>query len=145
MLPIDIYDFFLNKIKEKYVLDKIIIFKNRMELYQKKDDLIKKYKDKDNIWFYITINEDLSIDFMREFKEDINWRAIINFKLEKLNEDIIKEFIDKLNIRIILRDFKVSEKFMLEFLHKLDWYFVLKYQNPSEEFIEKYCPKKYKN
>lgn len=131
----DIYNFFLNKIKEKHILDEILIMKKRMELLMERDKLFDKYYCEDDKWFYISMNEKLHIDFLREFKEDINWRILSNFQLQGLTEDVIKEFIDRLNIKIVLRDYKVSENFLREFHSRLDWFFVSTYQNLSEDFI----------
>jgi len=81
----------------------------------------------------------LSEDFMREFRDRIDWNCISAY--QKLSEFFIKEFQDKLNWDWISIYQKLSEEFMREFQNKGDWYFISKYQILSEDFIREFKDK----
>jgi hypothetical protein len=73
-------------------------------------------------WYYISINQKLSENFIREFKNKINWINISRY--QKLSEDFIRDFQDKidwLNIRYN-EELQVSDKFCEEFDEKIGLY-----------------------
>ena len=71
--------------------------------------------DWDNRSFYEKNN--LAEDFIREFKDKINWDYIS--KYQKLSEDFIREFKNKVNWMYISRDKTLSERFKKEFKKEL--------------------------
>ena len=77
-------------------------------------------------------NNKLSEDFIREFKDKVDWGSISEY--QKLSEDFIREFQDKVNWYYISEYQKLSEDFIKEFKNKVDWYLIFKYQKLSEKF-----------
>ena len=47
-------------------------------------------------WKIVSIRNELSEDFIREFQDKVNWKMIA-YKQE-LSEDFIREFQDKINV-----------------------------------------------
>jgi len=60
---------------------------------------LKKYKEKNDIsnidWVYISRYQKLSEDFIREFKDKLDWNYIS--RCQKLSDDFIREFKDYIN------------------------------------------------
>ena len=71
---------------------------------------IDKYKVN---WQYISINQNLSEEFIREFKDDVNWHNISCN--QNLSEEFIREFKEYVNWKYISRYQNLSEKFCNEF------------------------------
>lgn len=86
----DIRDFFIKKIGEKYLVYYIFEMAKRMELYDYKNRLVKKYRGN---WGYITEHEYLSEEFIREFQEDVIWWKVSMF--QEISDSFIGEFEDK--------------------------------------------------
>ena len=70
------------------------------------------------MWCDISRNQKLSEEFMREFKEKINW-CIISYN-QSLSEDFIREFKDEVNWDEISIHQKLSDEFVEEFKEKLN-------------------------
>ena len=87
--------------------------KNKLEL--------EKYYDPDFDWNNLDFyrNNTLTEDFIREFKDDVNWDCISS--CQKLSEDFIREFQDKVDWSTISYRQKLSGKFVREFQDKIDW------------------------
>ena len=82
---------------------------NRLNYLNK--ELGTSYKSLNDVdWSYISQSQQLSEDFIREFKDKVNWNTISFY--QKLSEDFIREFKDK-----------------------VDWYYISSYQKLSEDFI----------
>jgi len=71
-----------------------------------------------------------------EKEEDINWNYISSD--QKLSEEFIREFKDKVYWYSISRYQKLSEEFIREFKDKVNWYSISRYQKLSEEFIKEF-------
>ena len=88
----------------------------------------EKYYDPNFDWndgdFYF--KNKLSEDFIREFQDKVNWLAISWY--QKLSEDFIREFQDKVNWYYISSNQKFSENFIKEFQDKVDWDDISEYQ-----------------
>ncbi|HNW67143.1 MAG TPA: hypothetical protein PKO10_08080, partial [Aliarcobacter cryaerophilus] len=81
----------------------------------------------------------LSEEFIKEFSDKVDWFHIsIN---QKLSEEFIREFSDKIYWEYISEYQKLSEEFIREFANKVDWYYISKYQKLSEEFIKEFSDK----
>ena len=81
----------------------------------------------------------LSEDFIREFQDKVEWNNISAY--QKLSEDFIREFKDKLNRLCISKYQKLSEDFIREFKNKVHWIYISKYQKLSESFINEFKDK----
>ena len=77
--------------------------------------IIKEYdwKDRSNIdWTYISYDQRLSEDFIREFKFLLNWGYIT--KYQYLSEDFIREFKNELDLELIFTLDKITKEFYEE-------------------------------
>jgi len=87
-------------------------------------------------WICISKYQKLSEEFIREFQDKVNWDCI--FTYQKLSEDFIREFQDKVYWYYISKYQKLSEEFIREFQDKVNWNYISKYQKLSEEFIREF-------
>ena len=87
-------------------------------------------------WEDISKHQKLSEDFIREFQDKVYWGYISMF--QKLSEDFIREFQDKVYWYNISTYQKLSESFIRDFQDKVDWYFISKHQKLSNEFIDEF-------
>lgn len=90
-------------------------------------------------WVDISADQKLSEDFIREFQDKVIW-AIISVK-QNLSESFIREFQDKVIWRLISTYQKLSEDFIREFQNKVNWNLISKHQKLSNEFIEEFKDK----
>ena len=104
-------------------------------MISKKDiKYIRKNPKKIN-WINFSGEENLSEDFIREFKNYVCWWNISCNSNCKLSESFIKEFKDYLYIGMVCSHQQLSENFLREFKNNLVWWRVSEYQNLSKEFI----------
>ena len=68
-----------NGINEIHIVYNIIQIVKKELLYDKYDELIKKYKNFNNKNLYR--ENELSEDFIREFKDKVNWFIISKYKI----------------------------------------------------------------
>ena len=92
---------------------------------------IKKGEDID--WVLISECQKLSEDFIREFRDRVDWWSIS--KYQKLSEDFIREFKARVDWECISWCQKLSEDFIREFQDRVDWEYISEYQKLSESFI----------
>ena len=85
-------------------------------------------------WGDISKYQKLSEDFIREFQDKVEWNWISGY--QKLSESFIHEFQGKVNWIWISGYQKLSEAFIREFQDKVDWYWISIHQKLSNEFIE---------
>ena len=78
----------------------------------------------------------LSEDFIREFQDKVIWRNIS--ACQKLSENFIRKFQDKVDWANIFVYQKLSENFICDFQDKVDWECISKYQKLSKSFIQRY-------
>jgi len=104
-------------------------------------EIIKKYKDNDDDfeWEYISKYQKLSEEFIREFQDKVYWYGILTY--QNLSEDFIREFKDKVSWYYLSINQKLSEEFIREFQDKVYWCWISKYQKLSEEFIREFQDK----
>ena len=67
-----------------------------------------------------------------------DWDDLEFYKKNKLTEDFIREFKDKVNWCYISYYQKLSEDFIREFKNKVNWIWISKYQKLSENFIREF-------
>jgi len=72
-----------------------------------------------NHWSTICCYQRLSEDFIREFKDKVVWKEICCY--QDLSEDFIREFQDKVDWKVISERQKLSEAFIREFQDKVSW------------------------
>ena len=70
---------------------------------------------------------------------EVDWDYISVY--QKLSEEFIEKYIDKVDWWYISKYQKLSEEFIEKYIDKLNWYCISKYQTLSEKFIEKHCDK----
>ena len=67
--------------------------------------IVKKYKEHPLLdvgadeWYYVSRDEKLSEDFIREFQDKVDWKFISWY--QKLSKEFIKEFISRLDIKYL--------------------------------------------
>jgi len=118
----------------KKEIEKIIDW-NKISKQELSLDFIREFKDKVD-WKRISYHQKLSENFIREFKDKVYWYYISWRQI--LSEDFIREFQDKVNWDWIAKYQKsLSLNFVLEFKDKLHWGDMEKFQNMTREDIEK--------
>ena len=66
---------------------------NKISVFQDlSENFIREFQDKVD-WEWISIEQNLSEDFIREFQDKVDWRRISRF--QDLSENVVKEFKDK--------------------------------------------------
>ena len=99
------------------------------------EDFIREFKDYVD-WLWISSCQKLSEDFIREFKDKVDWYWISAY--QSLSEDFIREFKDNVYWCSISEYQKLSESFIREFKDYVDWGCVSIYQKLSEDFIREF-------
>ena len=87
----------------------------------------------------ISRQQKLSEDFIREFSDKVDWCNISEY--QKLSENFIREFADKLNWGNISAYQQLSEDFIREFADKVNWEIISAHQKLSETFINEFKDK----
>lgn len=101
------------------------------------ETLLREFKDK-VLWGSVLRHKQLTSNFLRElvtWNDDL-WDNIACY--QKLSEDFIDEYKDKLQWIYLSSNQRLSEKFMEKHLDYLDWIYVSQYQKLSPEFMKKY-------
>jgi hypothetical protein len=121
-------------------INKLPYFDDKIEV-KYTEDSIRKAQDQltEDDWKNISKNQKLSEDFIREFQDKVNWNMISIY--QKLSEDFIREFQDKVNWYFISQNQKLSEKFIREFQDKISWTNIFCNQKLSEDFIREFQDK----
>ena len=113
---------------------------NKIKIIEEIKD-VEKFFDK-NInnfkfdWNNISEYQKLSEEFIDKYIDKVNWSYISGY--QKLSEEFIDKYIDKVNWYFISRYQKLSEDFIEKHIGKVYWYNILMNQKLSESFIEKY-------
>ena len=96
-----------------------------------------------NEFLFYVIEQNLSEDLIREFKDKLDWKMISS--KQKLSEDFIRKFQDKVDWASISSEQELSEDFFREFQDKMYWQKI--YQKISLESLKigvynrRYCKK----
>ena len=99
------------------------------------EDFIREFKDYVD-WGWISENQKLSESFIREFQDKVDWYWVSSH--QKLSESFIREFQDKVDWGRISITQKLSEDFIREFQDRVKWYWISKFQKLSEDFIREF-------
>jgi hypothetical protein len=88
-------------------------------------------------WYNGKYNDNLSElpDILPDINSDF-WSCISHS--QKLSEEFIREFKDKVDWFHISQYQKLSEEFIREFKDKVDWSYISQYQKLSESFIREF-------
>lgn len=79
-------------------------------------------------------NEELSIDFIREFRDKINWQNVSCW--QHLSEKDIEEFRDKLDWWYVSKKQRLSLSFIDKFKEKLDWFWIEAIYEKKKDFLK---------
>lgn len=95
-----------------------------------------------NVWWsWISHYQNLSEDFMREFKKYLDWEEILN--CQKISCNFIREIPNVMKGDAawwnLSHNKKISEQFIDTFAKELDWEVLSKYHKMSMPFIEKHA------
>ena len=108
---------------------------NKLKFLNK--ELDTNYKSLDDVnWCDISYNQKLSEEFIRNFQNKVDWFYISEY--QKLSENFIREFQNKVDWFLISIYQKLSENFIREFQNKINWWIVSKFQKLSPEFINEF-------
>ena len=102
------------------------------------EEFIREYQNEVD-WYYISINQKLSKDFIREFSDKVDWEEISVH--QQLSESFIRENKDKVKWGCISMFQKLSESFIREFQDKVNWEHISIFQKLSEPFIREFTDK----
>ena len=102
--------------------------------YISKSDCIIKY-----VWDILSNNQKLSEDFIEKYIDKVDWHYISTY--QTLSEEFIEKHIDKVDCSRISKYQTLSEEFIDKHSDNVIWYRISEYQKLSEEFIEKYIDK----
>lgn len=81
-------------------------------------------------------------DFIRHFKDNINWDLVSRSTSLRITDNLIEEFIDKLDINSICINVHVSENFIIKHESKIDFKKLSSAKRRfSDEFYKKYHEK----
>ena len=112
---------------------------NNISIYQNlSENFIREFKNKVS-WCWISRFQKLSENFIREFQNKVNWGLIS--ENQKLSENVIREFQNDVNWLCISKYQKLSENLIREFQNDVYWVYISKYQKLSEEFIREFKDK----
>ena len=109
---------------------------------QELNKIMKRYNYRSIVdvnWNVISIYQQLSEDFIKEFKNKLDWPCVSNY--QKLSEDFIREIQDYVNWDCISYKKILSEHFIREFKSKLNWYYISYKQMLSDSFIKEFRSK----
>lgn len=102
-------------------------------------EFIRIYKDK-LIWKIICYEHSLTVVFMDEFHEYLNW---INISRVPLPEWFIEKYKFYVHWPFICQYQVLSEEFIIEHLEFIDFWIISKYQDLSEKFIVEHFDRLY--
>ena len=113
-------------------------------LYQKhiSDDFIIKHKDEITHWDFLGVHRPVSVFLGHVLYDKINWAALA--VTDKLSEEFIREFRDKLDWTRITMGYarKFSDSFIREMKDYIDWYYLFtERKNMSMDFIREIVKK----
>lgn len=82
----------------------------------------------------------LSITALRLFKDDLNWENVC-YHNRNLSDDVIREFHNEVDWKVISRYHDLSEDFIREFKDYVSWEDISTYQILTKEFIKEFRDK----
>lgn len=108
---------FLKQFKNKLDLKRVIIYQLLSEDFI--EEIIEDLENKDgDFWYYISTYQKLSEDFIREFKDKVYWQRIC--MNQKLSEGFIEEFNDRVDWSLIWIFQSLSENLKQKYKNEID-------------------------
>lgn len=89
-------------------------------------------------WGCISAMKPFSIPFIERHIENIDWDYL---RLDDLNENFIREYIDYIGFHNLPMKKQLSEDFMREFADELNWSEIKQYQTLSDSFKKEFANK----
>ena len=132
----------INKILERrdnYIIEHDI--RNFIEQYELDEDVIRMlftYMPRP-WWNYIVQNQKMSEDLIREFQDKLDMLCVGTNQI--MSEEFLEEMKDRISFRTIPRYHKLSEDFIRRHAEELEWRYVSRDQYMSDEFLEEYVDK----
>ena len=109
----------------------MIDFENNRYDEKKLREIIRNNKLSNDDWVCISIFQDFSESFIRDFKDKVAWGCISAY--QKLSEYFIREFKDSVYWGWISKHQILSEGFMMEFIEDIDIYWLNKNEKIDQE------------
>ena len=117
----------------KSVTNKIKIIEEIPNIEKFFDENIDNFKVD---YYRLMSNQKLSEEFIDKYNDKVNWNYIS--RCQTLSESFIEKYNDKLSWYNISIYQKLSESFIEKYIDKVDWDHILKYQTLSKKFIRKH-------
>ena len=116
---------------------------NKIKIVEEITDIEKFFDENINNfvvdWYYISIYQKLSEELIDKYNNKVNWFCISEY--QKLSEEFIDKYSNKVYWEYISNYQILSEEFIDKYSNKVNWFCISKYQKLSEEFIEKHYDK----
>lgn len=107
-----------------------------------RDDLtmefVREYANYIN-WYSLSKNENFEVDedFLDEFKDKINWKSFTRYS-KSMNEHIARKYKDLIDWDAISYKKYLSDDFIEEFAHRINWRVLWKYRKVDEDFLRRF-------
>lgn len=108
-----------------------------------RDDLtmefVREYADYIN-WYSLSKNSWFEMDeqFIEEFQDRFNWRSLARFS-PCMNEQLIEKHLDKIDWASISFKKYLSDEFIMKYAGEIIWSVLFKYRQVDEEWLEKFA------
>ena len=116
---------------------------NKIKILEEITDIVKFFDENiDNFevdWDSISEYQKLSEEFIEKYGDKLDWDCIS--KYQKLSEEFIDKYSNKVYWGYISIFQKLSEELIDKYSNKLNWFCISKYQKLSEELIKKHKDK----
>ena len=102
---------------------------------------LERYADQmsEGNWKGISSHQRLSEEFIKRYADKVDWNRISLH--QKLSEEFIERHADKVNWRSISAEQKLSAEFIERHSDEVNWYEISYYQTLSKEFMERHGDK----
>lgn len=120
------YNILIDNVQEKYIATEIMILIKQMEYV----DFINLYN---NNWEMISTFNDLEDDFFELYYNKINWEKVA---IRPLTENFMRKFDKYIHFPMISKYQKLSEQFIYDYINKLDSFDISTYQKMSEGLMD---------
>lgn len=100
-------------------------------------EFVREFKDRLD-WHKLNWNHSLKFDmaFITEFEDYIDWESVSMFTY--LDEDVVRKYAHKLNMKKYVQWFSLSEELLERYADQIDWGYVSFKQKMSDKFIKKH-------
>lgn len=102
-------------------------------------EFVREYQNSIN-WYALSKNEAFKCDinFLDEFKDKIHWKEFTRYS-ETMNEEVARHFIDVIDWSSISYKKYLSDEFIAEYADKIKWGILLKYRRVGDDFLNKFA------